>query len=140
MKNASIIKLVALASLMVLALAGNPKIWESTLSTRTYFIEAENQMQLELRHLQVTPYAPRTFFLDNIAGYNNLDYNLSYSGGVIVTASLQPILSDSLVLTASVTATSGTPITTFKSMFYKLMVYNPSSATINVTGNIIITK
>ena len=82
------------------------------------------------------------FYLDNIAGFNALDFYCTAvsTGNMIVTADLQPIYSTGQNLTTNVTLTTGTDVTAFTSMFYKMRVYNNHTATQNVTMNILITK
>jgi len=141
MKIASTI-VFALALTMVLAWGGNLNIRESTDSSACRYTEAVDQAQLELRHYQITPNQTALFYLDNIAGYNNLDFYIcsQTSGTQITTANLTPILSKGeQVITGSV-VTSNIPTTTFKSMFYKMQIWNHVGATINITANILITK
>ena|SRR3990167_1501984 len=140
MKNS--IKIVAVLALFGLALCGNLNIRESADSTAVRFSESDGCAQLEVKGYQIANGGSALFYLDNIAGFNALDFYCTAvsTGNMIVTADLQPIYSTGQNLTTNVTLTTGTDVTAFTSMFYKMRVYNNHTATQNVTMNILITK
>lgn len=78
----------------------------------------------------------KTFY--NAVDYNGLDFNIaSSSSGNITTANVIWKLTDGSTLTTE-TLTSGTPITKMKSSVVTIVINNPVSAVITITGNIVI--
>ena len=132
---------IILLAIVGLAMAGNPKIRESNDAYTCHFSESFNSMHVELRGYEISPNATATFYLDNIAGFDQVNFYISaVSSGNITTASMQPILSmGEIILTPSI-LTSGTDMTTFKSMFYSMAIVNNVATTVNLTGNILVTK
>jgi fructose-1,6-bisphosphatase/sedoheptulose 1,7-bisphosphatase-like protein len=140
MKNS--IKVVAMLALLGLALCGNLNIRESNNSNAVRYIDGADCAQLEAKGYQIAKSGSAVFYLDNIAGMNQLNFYCTAvsTGNFITTADLRPVYSTGENLTKNVTLTSGTDVTAFASSFYKMTIYNNFTATQNVTMNILVTK
>lgn len=140
MKKASLF-IIATLILGGLALAGNPNIRTSASNTQLYY--SADQMQLSIKNMTIPTANPYVdFYLDNVAGWNQAGFYVhAVSSGNITTADMQPVFANGESFLTPSVFTTGTDITTFKSMFYRMRVYNPKpTIPVTVTMNILLTK
>jgi len=138
MKKASLIIIASL--LMVgLAFAGQSRIRSTGTSVQDY--QGYDFLQADIFGLQIANGGSVNFNLDNIAGFNQVNFYIAAtSSGNITTANLQAKLMNGDSIGTAQTLTSGTDVTNFKSGQYVMTIYNPVATTINITGNILVTK
>ena len=138
MKKAIVI-LLSVLLIGAVAFSANANI--RTTASKSVFVQADRQMQLQFYGSSIPTTNPYVdIYLDNVANATNVDFLVTaVSSGNITTADLQPIYSNGAKITTSVTLTSGTPVTAFKSMYYRMRVYNPNPSILNpVTMNILV--
>ena len=138
MKKA-IVSLLSVLLIGALAFSANANI--RTTVTRNVLVQADRQMQMQFYGSNIPTTNPYVdIYLDNVGNATNVDFLVTaVASGNITTADLQPIYSNGASVTTSVTLTSGTPVTAFKSMYYRMRVYNPKPAILNpVTMNVLI--
>lgn len=117
--------------------AGTPSITHSNASMVTN--QAPSAVTMEAINQALVTTSALIWYGNSIGGYGSIDFYVTgVSGGsAISTLSAQAIYQNGTAVTAAQTLTSGTPITSIKSAFYKFSI--PASATTrNVSFNFII--
>lgn len=138
MKKAIVI-LLSVLLIGALAFSANANI--RTVASRNVFVQADRQMQMQLYGASIPTKNPYVdIYLDNVGNATNVDFLVTeVSSGNITTADLQPIYSNGASVTTSVTLTSGTPVTAFKSMYYRMRIFNPKPSIVNTaTMNVLV--
>lgn len=138
MKKA-IVLLLSVLLIGAVAFSANANI-RSTVTSKV-FVQADRQMQMQFYGASIPTTNPYVdIYLDNVGNATNVDFLVTaVASGNITTADLQPIYSNGANVTTSVTLTSGTPVTAFKSMYYRMRVYNPKPAIVNTaTLNVLV--
>jgi hypothetical protein len=134
-------KLIALLLLAVsiTAFAVNTNIRESMTNGRTYY--GRESFWMEVKGEQILPTASVTWYADSIAGFSSVSlYGMEVSTGNRVTVDVTPVYSTGDTVSAnSQVLTDNASLTTFYSPFYKFVYTNPTTATMNVTFNFMVT-
>ncbi len=119
------------------AFAGSPEIYQTYTGGST--TQGWQSLSMEFVNVTAPTTSALTWYGRNIGGYASIDFYVTgvSTGSIPTTISAVPVYSNGVAVTAAQTITSGTPLTSIKSNFYKFTL-QAFSATRNISMNFLI--